>query len=255
MNGPDQNPTPGAREARCLFLVSLGASVFILAIYVLHLFPRISAPSAFALPPILAVCLYLAVRLACAGGATAPARWVVPGFFFIVGGAAFDMAATVLHTPDLRQENNPIARALLDSGYPVAAVYGLAAVGQTMYVALICALWAALLKHRSFLLISLREVRSPLAFFKAATGGGERTWRQWLCPLRRSELPDASYAVWIIAVVLIASGVERWYLGFEWYGFVSGLRVLVVVCSILIGLCIYLAWLWWASRTRANGSC
>ncbi len=87
-----------------------------------------------------------------------------------------------------------------------------------------------------------------MAFLKAATGGSGLTWRQWLLPMRLSELTDSSYVVWIVAVVLFAGGVDRWYLGLEWYGLVAGSHLLVGVCSILGGFCIYLAWLWWASR-------
>jgi hypothetical protein len=246
-------PMPGAREARYLILLGVCSASFIIAIYVLHLFPGIAAPSAFALPPVLAIGLYLAIRLARSGTTAAPARWLIPGFIFIVGGAAFDMTATVRHSPDLGQETNPIARALLDSGYPLAVVYGLAIVCQGLWISLICTLWTALLKHRSTLVMSLREARSLLVFLKAATGGAALTWRQWLLPMRLSDLPDWSYAMWLVAVVLIAGGVDRWYLGLEWYGLVAGSRLLVVLSSIVGGLCIYLAWLWWASRATDAG--
>ena len=128
---------------------------------------------------------------------------------FIVGGAAFDIAATLHHTPDLQQEANPIARALLDSGYSLPVVYGLAIVCQGLYISLICATWVALLKHRSFLVRSLGEAQSPLAFLKAATGGAGLTWRQWFFPMRLSEFPDTHYVMWVLAVTLFASGAER----------------------------------------------
>lgn len=158
------------------------------------------------------------------------------------------MAATVHHSPDLGQESNPIARALLDAGHPLSLVYGFAIVCQGLYVALACALWWALLKHRTILLTSLRELRSPWAFLKAATGGGDLTWRQWLLPMRLSELPDSRSAVWVVAVMLLGSGAERWYLGLEWYGFFPGWRVSVAGGSIVLALGLYLAWLWRASR-------
>ena len=246
---PDPAPMPGAREARDLLVLSIGSAAFVIAVYLLQLFPTISAHTAFALPALLAIGLYLAIRLARAGTAAVPATLLIPGVIFIVGGAAFDIAATLHHTPDLRQEANPIARALLDSGYSLAAVYGLAVVCQGLYVSLICATWVALLKNRSFLVRSLGEARSPLAFLKAATGGAGLTCRQWFFPMRFSQFPDTRYAVWVLAVTLFASGAERWYLGFEWYGLVYGSRMPVVVCAILLGLCIYLTWLWRASRS------
>lgn len=239
------------REAHYLFLLSLGSASFIIAIYLLRVFPAVSAPSAFALPPLLIVCLDLAIRLARAGTTAAPAGVLIPGVAFVVGGGVFDIAATLYHSPDLAHETNPIARSLLDSSYPLGLVYGLSAVCQVLYVSLLCVLWAALLRHRSFLLTSLRETRSPMTFLKAATGGRDLTWRQWVLPVRLSELPDADYAVWVVAVILFAGGVDRWYLGFEWFGLVSGSRFVVLGAGVLAGLCVYLAWLWSASRAPA----
>lgn len=249
MTPNDQISTSTKPVARYLLLLSLCSGSFIIAIWFLQVSPAIWAPSAFVLPPLLVVCLCLAIRLALSGTVTAPAGLLIPGVVFFVGGAVFDIAATLYHSPDLGQEANPIARSLLDSSYPLAMVYGLGGICQVLYVSLVCVLWAALLRHRSFLLASLHEIRSPMAFLKAATGGRGLTYRQWLFPMRLSEFADADYAVWVLAVGLFGGGVDRRYLGFEWFGLVSGLRPVVMSASVVVAICVYLAWLWSESRT------
>jgi hypothetical protein len=211
-------------------------------------------PAAYALPPLLAVCLILAVRLARLGTASIPAFALMLGAAWVMGGAALDITATLIHTPDLRREANPIARALLDSGHALPFVFGYAFVGQGLYVLLLCVLWAGLLRHRADLALSLRAYPSPLLFVKAATGGAELTWRQWLLPLRMSELPRSYYALWTIAVIMLAGVADRWFLGLEWFGLVPHVRVFVVVVAIAIGLACYLRWLWYASRAAMGVS-
>lgn len=243
----------GAREAGYLFALAIVVGAVMIGLYLFELLPRASAPFAFVLPIVLAISVYLALQIARTGETPADRRLLLPGFGFLIGGAAFDIAATLYHTPDLATEANPIARALLDGGHSVALVYVFAGVCQTLYVVLLCLLWVGLVKHRGFLISSLRSERSPLTFLKAATGGRELTWRQWVFPLRLSEMPDARYAVWVLAVVLLAGSVTRWYLGFEWFGFVRGWHIYVGVGAIAGGVCAYLVWLWRASR-RTEGA-
>jgi hypothetical protein len=186
----DFAPLPWTREAHFLFYYILVVILWILVVFPLRMFPSTVTLSALALPVALVVGLLIAIRVARAGTAGAPAILVVPGVFVIVAGAIFDMAATVYHSPDLGRENNPIARLLLDSGYSVGTVYGFAVLCQGLYLGLLSTLWIGLLKHREFLVASLREERSFWRFFKAATGGKALTWRQWFLPLRLSEMPE-----------------------------------------------------------------
>lgn len=52
------------------------------------------------------------------------------GGLWLFGGAAFDMIATIVRTPDLSMEANPIAVALRDAGVPVAGIVVFAIVAQ-----------------------------------------------------------------------------------------------------------------------------
>jgi hypothetical protein len=238
----------GAREAHYLFFLGIIAGGVTIGVYLIGLLRSIAVPFAFALPVILAVSVYLAFQLARAGETTAEHKLLLAGMAFIMGGAAFDIVATIYHTGDLSNEANPIARTLLDSGYGVPLVYAVGGLCQGLYILLLCLLWTGLLRHQGFLLKSLRDEQSSMTFLKAATGGHKLTWRQWLLPLHLSDMPDARFGVWVFAVILLAASANRWYLGLEWFGFAPGWHLHVGLGAILVGLCVYFIWLWRASR-------
>jgi hypothetical protein len=246
-----KNRPPGSLLARYLLITLCGGMSIALAIFLLGLFPGFLLPFTYMLPAILAVCVILAIKLAQAGPADVPPLAAGLGMAFLVGGAVFDMAATVIHSPDLSREMNPVARSLLDSDHGLPFVFTYAVIAQGLYALLLCTLWVALLKHRLAIAGLLRGVRPPLLFFKAVTGGAALSWRQWIFPLRISELPDAYHVMWVSAAVMLAAVVDRWYLGLEWFGLVSGLRLPVVVVGTSVGLAIYVSWLWFASRETA----
>ena len=161
---------------------------------------------------------------------------------FIVVGACFDMTATLLHAPDLSNEANPVARALLDSAHPLWSVLLYGALCQSLWLLTVCLLWAALLRHRLTIIDSLRDATSCWQFIKCLTGGARLSWRQWLFPFRISELPDMYFYVWFVAVVFVSGSIDRWYLGLEWFGLLIGYRFHVLITGILLGLTAYVTW-------------
>ncbi|MCH7988350.1 MAG: hypothetical protein IID46_04270, partial [Planctomycetes bacterium] len=203
---------------------------------------------------ILVSSLIIAIRLAGKGTAPIPLAFGTIGILFIVGGGTFDMIATVIHTPRLRDEGNVIARALLDSGHALAFVYGYAILAQTTFLALVCAMWLSLLRHRDILIASLQGHSSFMRFFKAATGGAHLTWRQWIIPFNMSELPRAYHVFWVLVVVFVAGMMDRWYLGLEWFKLISSIRWIVFGAALLVGLGVYFVWLWLASRRTQNAA-
>jgi hypothetical protein len=170
------------------------------------------------------------------------------GVILILGAASFDMIATLIHSPDLSRECNPVARALLDSGHSVPFVLGYGLLMQGLFLACQCVLWVALLRHWPCLVASVRGESTFLRFLKSAMGGAQLTWRQSLLPLRWSELPTAYHFLWIVAVVLWSGAAYRVLLGLEWFGFVPDLRWQVLAVGITLGLIAYFALLWRASR-------
>jgi hypothetical protein len=244
-------PLPGNDTARALLSIALLMALALVAI----LWP--AQPSvlgvwvAYALPVATAVCLVLAIRLTRQGLDPVPPFVAIPGCALLLGAAGFDVVATLLHSPDLSREGNPVIRVLLDSGHSSRSVliYGLS--GQALYLSCLCLLWIAFLRHRTALVGSVRGQPTFGRFLKAATGGAGLSWRQWLLPLRWSELPAAYHYLWVLAVVLWSAVVDRLFLGLEWFSLVPPLRWQVAVAGMAAGLVVYFGWLWRASRTAS----
>lgn len=82
-------------------------------------------------------------------------------------------------------------------------------------------------------------------FVKAATGGGSLSWRQWIVPLRFSELPSWSHVVWVLVPVVLGGAAYRWYLALQWYGLVPASPDDVVGLLLILLACVgYPVWLY-----------
>jgi hypothetical protein len=252
-SAPTSEPSlPGNDTARAFLCVAF-LTTFIVAGILWPTWLPIAPPIlSYALPAVVAGGLILAIRLARQGPGSAPplAAWL--GIAVIVGAGAFDMAATFVHTPDLSQESNPIARALLDSGHSVRFVLTYGLLAQGLYLSCASMLWVALLRHRPCLIGSVRGEPTFLRFLKAATGGAGLTWRQWMLPLRWSELPTAYHVLWLMAVVLWSGAVDRVFVGLEWFKLVPRIRWQVVCVGEVVGIAVYFTWLWRASREQPS---
>jgi hypothetical protein len=183
---------------------------------------------AYGAPFGLAIALLLAANLVRSGISPLPLAAFLPGVVYILAGAFLDITVTIVFTPDLRLEGNPVARALLDSGHSVLFVYGYAFVAQSFYLAFLTLLWASLLRHRWLILGSARKTHA-------------------ITQLAPDGIGIAYHVFWVIAVILLAAAVDRWYLAAQWLGLVSGLVPWVIGISIVIGLGIYVIWLWCAT--------
>jgi len=185
-----------------------------------------------------------------------PLATFIAGAVFVGGGAAFDVIATLLHSPDLSNEANPVARFLLDSGHSVTFVLVYGALCQTLLTIGSIFLWGALLSQRVTIVDSVRD-SSPTfpKFMKAILGGANKSWKQIFFPRLFRYHGDRSaryfYTLWVLAALLVGGAGFRWYLGLEWFGFSPLNREFVGVASMLLGLAGYFAWTWRAVQ-RAN---
>lgn len=154
-----------------------------------------------ALSPLVPVMLALIVPALLAGNALAwrivraapgpvPAWMIALATLHFLGGAAFDMIATIVHTPDLAWEANPIAVALLDHGVPLGIIYGYAVVAQVALQAL-----------------SILGVCGWLGWRRAFAAGD--------VPIDRETIALRLLVAWVPCDVLWA--FLRWYLGAEWF--------------------------------------
>ena len=207
--------------------------------------------------PILGVGLSLCVHQLARKESPIPRSWIRRGgMCFILGGALFDLFATLYHNPSLTLEGNPYIRVLLDSGHSLAVVYSLAVATQVAFLAVFLSVWLAFLRHLPRLLATIENANptSRLQFLKAATGGGQLSVRQWLLPLNLAELPELYHCFWTIAVpVVFGSTLFRWYVGLEWFDVFQPsliLRGCVIFLSMLLAQTVYFVVLWNLSQRR-----
>ena len=190
--------------------------------------------------------LFTSYRLALQGEdrSSIPIRWI--GWMYMLGGISFDMAATIIHSPDLSQEMNPIARILLDSGHALSFVYIYGFVMQGILLIFYCIVWAGFLRHNRLYLKSVYQLgsRSYWFFFKAATGGGNLTWRQWLLPISLNDLPSAYHILWFTAPYLVlGSATYRYLLGLQWFDLFPFVNRILLGGTIL-GLAFLIEMIW-----------
>ena len=254
MSLPPRATFPGEKTAWWLFGLILAAQAWALGVFVHGGLARFAVPTAYAAPLVLAALLALAVSLARKGPARAPLWAVLAVVVLNFGGTSFDMIATVVHTPDLAREGNVFARAMLDSGAPVAFVYAYSILAKGLLATLECTLWVGLLKHRALILESLRRPMGPLQFLKAVVGAAHMRWYTLLffVPLRRSTLPSIHMLIWLIAVLSLGSGVQGFCLGLQWCELTPRIHIPVTLAAMGVFVVIYLVWLWRASRPHAE---
>jgi hypothetical protein len=215
---------------------------------------RLHLYTAYSLPAIGLLALVLLDRLVSQGGTGLPRAVTWSGTAFIVGGAILDIAVTVAHSPDLEMEGNPYVRVLLDSQHSLTFVYVHALVTQSLYITLFCGVWFAFLKHRQTIAANIAAAapRTIPDFFKAATGGAHLTVRQWLLPIRPSEIPLLYHNIWLVAIpVVFGISLFRWYAALEWLGFVEPdmtTRACVVLHGVCSSLAVYFLAMWRMSR-------
>jgi hypothetical protein len=195
---------------------------------------------------------YLAIRLASLSPTKLPISQFIIGLFLIAGGIAFDGLITLYFSPNLSSEGNIFARAFLDYGYstPLVIVFGV--VFQSLLAIAMVSLWGAFLKHREIIITSMFKGngQSLADFMKAATGGEKLTWRQYFLPLQISELPDAYYFLWPLAVGFIVFSLFRWRAGLEWLGVFYLNDIASLVILVVIALLMYFLWLCWEYKQK-----
>lgn len=173
------------------------------------------------------------------------ASWL--GAAFIVAAIAFDVTATLHHSPRLDDEANPIAVALLGNGAPLGWVIGLGSVGQISLTLAQCMFWLNFLRRREDYLrwLRLSDARTPL--WMRLSGARKPSLANVL--LGR----DAEPGVQVVALgpYALAMAAYRLWLGLEWFGWVPLSRV-VVPAACLLGTFAGM-WCWAHRRLRIAG--
>lgn len=233
-------------DARRLLVIAAVLPPIFLVVYGTDRAEWMRVPVAYCLPIFLTYALLLAALLYLRGRATIPMLVFSAGVVLTVSGVVLDMLMTAIKTPTLELESNLVARALLDSRHSLTFVYWYTILAQGLFTTFICLFWAAFLRHRLTLILSARSAGASgkLAFLKAALGGGELTWRQFLFPIRLSELPAPFHVAWLVMAMLMGMGPYRLYLGLCWLGFGSfAHQVAACAAAVTLSTLTYFVWL------------
>jgi hypothetical protein len=174
------------------------------------------------------------------------------GGLFILGGIVADLGATIYHSPDLQQEANPIARALLDSGHSLATVYIIGLTGQALIALIGCTWWAALLAHRKAWLSRAMALRpsSYLEFVRLASGGGELTWRQILLPYKTEDfvvLYRTAYWWFLVTfnIIFLDLTLGRYYIALVWFRVLPHHNIILMTLAALVPvMALVMVWLY-----------
>jgi hypothetical protein len=247
---------PGLREAKAFLMVVVFGIYPSALIFLLPAARPAALASAYVLVVALACFSVAAFRMMMVGTARIPIKVFIVGVVFIAGGAGFDILATLVHSRDLQNETNPVARFLLDSGHSIGFVLIYAGLCQSLLTLGSIFLWGGLLSQRLIIVESIRgSFHTFPEFLKAMLGGANATWKQWCLPWVSRPKRDRSarffYYPWPLAAMLIGSAAYRWYCGIEWFGFSPANRAVVGVGSALLGLAAYFGWAWRAVQRPA----
>ncbi len=101
MATPNSTPISCNPDARLLFLLMIGTLAWIILVFYFKRFFNFNIITTYVLLVVLAFSSFLAIRFARAGTSDIPAPALLPAILFVIGGAAFDMGATVYHSWDL----------------------------------------------------------------------------------------------------------------------------------------------------------
>ena len=174
-------------------------------------------------------------------------RWLAPlGYLFIIGAASFDLSCTILNSPTLNDEGNPYIMALLSELKSIRLVYLYLAISQFFFILMFCAFWQAFLQHLPLVAWSIivHQPKNLLEYLKAATGGAHLTWRQWLIPISKNELPLKYHYLWLLSTgVIFGISLFRIYAGLEWLEIVEislVYRSFCIITGVFSSLFLYL---------------
>jgi hypothetical protein len=223
-----------------LLIAMLIGGYGIIAIIRLPVFEALRIPTMYLVPFLLVYLIVLLCLIAARGPDKPSLPLLILGIFLIFGGAAFDMVATIVHSPDLSLEGNEFARALINSGHSLSFIYAYAIVAQFLTQSAFLLLWVIFLRHHRTLITLIWESNpnSKSEFFKAALGGEGYTWKQLFLSTRKplSYYKQVFYHVLIpLSFIVIVLSPFRWWLGAEWFRLVPNVTDWMLVLLLTIG--------------------
>ncbi len=234
------------------FAVLAAAAAIALISFKIPSFMAARIPAAYILLAVLFVEIYLIYEFARRGGRSAPLLPLLAGWAFALGGIGLDVVMTAIKTPDFSNEDNPVVRAFLDSGYSVEFIRAFGFVAQSGLAVLACLAWAAFLRHRITVLTLARALApgSYREFVNAAVRGVLRP--PPLISRRGITWPRFNwYRITCFALAgLVGANLYRWYCGLEWLGVVPPRQPIITLITACAGVIYFYLWLWQEYRKR-----
>jgi len=241
---------------KLIFSIACIATLAASLVYYAQFLKPLRLPFAYFLLVVLAYIVVLGIALYRQGTSNLPVLPFMVGTIWIVGGIAFDVIVTIIKTPTLSLEYNPVARQFFESGLSIEFVYLYGITAQAMFALLICVGWAAFLRHRKTLieLAWQPEPKTFTQFINAALTG-----RITVKPRNERTLSDYLNFKWyrftfLLIVSFLAVPFIRLYFGLEWLGIAPFPRSIVVSVSATVAVLAYFIWLWREySKTKGAG--
>ena len=184
-----------------------------------------------------------------------PLAWktFIAGCIFMIGGAFFDIAATIYHTPDLKREANPIVRFLFANGFSISFIYIYGIIAQFLTILWGVLLWAAFIRHRTLWLdtVMLLEPKSFAAFIRFSFSGKPFGIIDFLIPFGKKRSKKISFIFWIIIPAVVGLYFHRWLLGFHWFNLFTDIpKSAGGIFGIIISYVIFFIWLFLEYKKR-----
>jgi hypothetical protein len=258
---PDPGSNPAIRDVDRLLKAIMGMMLLLTLAIVPFFFSfapaQLLLTITYVLPAAVLGLLVLTIILARQGPVRSISALVI-GCVFLLGGLAFDIAATVWHSPDLTREANFIARIFLDSGHGLAFTYIYGGIMSILVGLATCFWWMAFLVHYRTWLDTVRSDRF-LEFLRLAYGGGILSWRQLLLPLSFADFVAAyracyywSWINWTFVVIVLT--FCHFYAGLEWFEVVPWLHPVVMsLIAAALAFLLICGWLYWEFQVRMMG--
>jgi len=213
-------------------LLIVGVGLGLMLVLVTDVLPRANLPIVYLVIPLSTVFWVLAVRLVRWGPDRPGTAALVIGWVVLVGVVAMDVGATLVKTPKLVFEGNPMIRLLIDHGPGLSWGRTFLITIGAMSAGIHCTLWLALLRHRKvWLASSLRGGKSfGAVVVKAATGLPPARFRRLAGHLTRTEVRRALYhMIWVLALVRFGAQLHRGFVGLRWLRLVPAVPPPVLV--------------------------
>lgn len=140
---------------------------------------------------------------------------LLTGVIFIFGGSALDMAVTVIYSPDLSLEGNPVLVTLLNNQFSLNTIYFFTLCYQLLKTTISFYLWIIFLKTYHKILKSIPYIN----FY---------TTIKWLLGAQRMRFLDLLlgrnidfyFFIPTLFFVIVACNAAHWYAAMEWLGFI-----------------------------------